>query len=127
LLESLRILRALSGETRIKLVRLLCDSELCVCELEYILDLSQPAISQQVRILREAGIATARRQGNWIFYHIDREDLEEALDKVRGYLTSQLSGDDDAMRTEWKRLKQLLSDPPDHCPGFPRPTGGRRQ
>ncbi len=123
--ESLRILRALSGETRAKLVRLLCERELCVCELEYILELSQPAISQQVRILREAGIATARRQGNWIFYHIDRRDLADALNRVGDCLNAPLSDEDPAMRREKHRLDQLLSDPPDHCPGFPRPGGDR--
>lgn len=121
MLECLKILRALSGETRLKLVRLLSLHELCVCELEYILGLTQPAISQQVRVLREAGLARSRREGNWIFYRVESDDLKRALRTVSDCL--ETGGPDERggpMDTEWERLQEILEDPPDNCPRTPR-------
>jgi ArsR family transcriptional regulator, arsenate/arsenite/antimonite-responsive transcriptional repressor len=118
--ECLKILRALSGETRIKLVRLLIQEELCVCELEHILSLTQPAISQQVRILREAGLATARREGNWTFYRVSRQDLTGAFDRISTYLLSHPGETSDDMADEWKRYYALLEQPLRNCPREPR-------
>ena len=119
--ECLRILRALSGETRLKLVRLLSQHELCVCELEYIMGLTQPAISQQVRVLREAGLARSRREGNWIFYRVEPDDLQGALRRITDCLQS---GEPDEgggpMGEEWDRLEEILEEPPDNCPRTPR-------
>ncbi len=119
--EYLRILRALSGETRLKLLRLLSLHELCVCELEYILGLTQPAISQQVRVLRDAGLARSRREGNWIFYRVEPDDLERALKKVAGCLQSEKPDERGGMMDqEWDRLEEILEEPPDNCPRTPR-------
>ena len=127
--ECLRILRALSGETRLKLVRLLSREEICVCELEYILGLTQPAISQQVRILRDAGLATARREGNWMFYRIDPKDLEKALDRVKMFFLSSTDQPDadDAMEDEWRRFQEILSEPLDNCPRVSKRDGDHSQ
>ncbi len=118
--ECLKILRALSGETRMKLVRLLSQEELCVCELEHILSLTQPAISQQVRVLREAGLATARRDGNWIFYRVFEEDLQRALDTISTYFLSSPGEVSGAMAEEWKRYCDIMEQPLDNCPREPR-------
>ena len=121
LLECLKILRALSGETRLKLVRLLSLHELCVCELEHILGLTQPAISQQVRVLKEAGLASSRREGNWIFYRVEPDDLKRALQAVSDCLQGGRRDERDGpMDNEWKRLAEILEEPPDNCPRTPR-------
>ena len=114
----LRVLRILGGENRLRIVRLLMQEELCVQELEYILGISQPAISQQVRLLRESGIATTRRIGNWIFYSVDREQMLAVLEEIMGWIRGPV--DDDPMKDEWKRLETVLSEPLDNCPRPPR-------
>ena len=105
-----------------KLVRLLTKEELCVCELEYILSLTQPAISQQVRVLREAGLATARREGNWIFYRVHEEDLVNALDTVCRFFRSSPGEMSNGMTEEWTRYQEILDEPLENCP---RKGGGK--
>lgn len=67
----LSLLRALSDETRLRLMSLLhSQGELCVCELTYVLQLSQPKISRHLAILREQKILKDRREGQWIYYRV---------------------------------------------------------
>lgn len=63
----------LSDETRRRLLVLLTkESELCVCELQSALDMSQPKISRHLGVMREAELLTVRREGTWVFYRIIR-------------------------------------------------------
>ncbi len=69
------ILKALADETRLAVLAMLQDGEMCVCEIMDALPLSQPAVSHHLKILRQAGLVTDRRQGKWIYYRIDPEAL----------------------------------------------------
>lgn len=61
----------LSDETRLRSLLLMQkEGELCVCELMYALELSQPKISRHLAMLRDAGLVLDRRQGQWIYYQI---------------------------------------------------------
>ncbi len=64
------IFRALADETRLRLVNLVADREICVCYFVQILGLNQPKISRHLAYLRRAGIVAARRQGRWMHYRI---------------------------------------------------------
>ncbi len=112
--ETIQLLTAISSETRYKLTRLLLDRELCVCELEHILNLSQPAISQQIRLLREAGLIQQRRQGRWVFYRIDSSTFRNRLDQVVQTFLSP--SPESGIRKEWRRLEDILENPRDNCP-----------
>lgn len=61
-------LKALSHETRFDLVRHLAQNEHCVCELGELLDLSQPAVSYHLGILRDAGLVTTEQRGKNVYY-----------------------------------------------------------
>ncbi|BCU81700.1 transcriptional regulator [Polycladomyces abyssicola] len=63
--------KALGDPTRLKILALLKEEELCVCELVEILKMSQPAVSQHMRRLKNAGLVKERRQGQWVFYSLD--------------------------------------------------------
>ncbi|MBX6378662.1 MAG: arsenate reductase (thioredoxin) [Clostridia bacterium] len=60
--------RALGDPTRLRILSLLRDGELCVCELTAALEAPQPAVSQHLRRLRQAGLVSERRAGQWVFY-----------------------------------------------------------
>jgi ArsR family transcriptional regulator, arsenate/arsenite/antimonite-responsive transcriptional repressor len=63
--------KALSDPTRVAIVnRLSGASEVCVCELTGVFDLSQPTISHHLRILREAGLVESARRGTWAYYRL---------------------------------------------------------
>jgi len=64
----------LSDETRMRsLMLILAEDELCVCELTFALEESQPKISRHLALMREAGLVTARRDGIWMHYRISTE------------------------------------------------------
>ena len=71
-MEPDKFFKALSDLTRLRMLMLLsCEGELCVCELTYALDETQPKISRHLAHLREIGLVLDRRQGQWIYYRLD--------------------------------------------------------
>lgn len=68
------LLKLLSDQTRLRcMLLLLQQGELCVCELTYALDLSQPKISRHLATLRDANVVNDRRAGQWIYYSVSNE------------------------------------------------------
>ncbi len=62
--------RAFSDHTRLRILNLLAQGELCVCDIVAILDQSQPKVSRHLAYLRRAGLVLARREGLWMHYHL---------------------------------------------------------
>jgi len=88
----IRLLSALADPTRLAIVRQLArDTETCACDLTDCCDVGQPTVSHHLRVLREAGVVTSERRGQWIFYRLapDVADRLGALarDLVPGGLT----------------------------------------
>ncbi len=74
-----KMLGALSDMTRLKIYLLLLEDELCVCELENILDIEQSRISHGLRVLREADLVGSRREGKWIIYFANPKAVENEI------------------------------------------------
>jgi len=86
--DVVNIFKALSDPTRLRVVLLLRQRELCVCELMAILEMEQSRVSHHMRVLREAGLAEDVREGRWIIYRL----FPEALPVLDGLLTGALRG-----------------------------------
>ncbi len=71
-----RWFHALSDETRVRLVELLCGGEQCVCDLQSTLGAAQSRLSFHLRVLKEAGIVADRKDGRWVHYSLRPEALE---------------------------------------------------
>jgi ArsR family transcriptional regulator, arsenate/arsenite/antimonite-responsive transcriptional repressor len=68
----IRLLHALADPTRLAIVRqLAADDQVCACDFTSCCDVSQPTVSHHLKVLREAGVVTSERRGNWIFYRLD--------------------------------------------------------
>ena len=67
----IKALKALSDETRLRIMRVLLERECCVCEIMQALDISQSRASRNLGILQDAGFLKARREGLWIVYSVD--------------------------------------------------------
>ncbi|MFP4562767.1 MAG: ArsR/SmtB family transcription factor [Spirochaetia bacterium] len=65
------LFRALSDETRTKILHLLAQQELCVCDLAYLLDMTLPAVSHHLRVLKTLRLVRSRRMGKQVFYALD--------------------------------------------------------
>jgi ArsR family transcriptional regulator len=97
-----RLFRALADRTRLRLLNLIADQEVCVCYLVEVLGLPQPTISRHLAYLRRSGIVAARRQGKWMHYCVVPPQNEPA----RRLLVEVLRGlsSDQAMQKERARL-----------------------
>jgi len=67
------ILKLLGDKTRLTMLKMLDTHDYCVCEFVEIFKVSQPAISQHVRKLKDAGLVRETRRGQWIIYSLNRE------------------------------------------------------
>jgi ArsR family transcriptional regulator len=73
--DILDIFKALSDETRLRILKLLENGELCVCDIVAALDRIQPKVSFHLGVLKEVSLIKDRRQGKWIHYSIDDSDI----------------------------------------------------
>jgi len=73
--DLLDIFKALSDETRLRILKLLERDELCVCDIVAALGMSQPKVSFHLNVLKEAGLIKDRKDGRWIHYRLDETDI----------------------------------------------------
>jgi ArsR family transcriptional regulator, arsenate/arsenite/antimonite-responsive transcriptional repressor len=71
--QAAALLKLLGDKTRLTMMRILADQDCCVCEFVAIFEASQPAISQHIRKLKDAGLVKESRRGQWIFYSLNRQ------------------------------------------------------
>lgn len=85
-----RVLRGLADQTRLDIVNLLAAGELCVCDLEEMLEVPQPTVSRHLAYLRRSGLVAARRAGRFMYYRLAAGDPAAAVVKA---VCLQLVGD----------------------------------
>ena len=73
--DLLNVYKALSEETRLRIIKLLEQGELCVCDIVAALDMIQPKVSFHLAVLKDAGLIRDRKQGKWVHYRIDDADM----------------------------------------------------
>jgi ArsR family transcriptional regulator, arsenate/arsenite/antimonite-responsive transcriptional repressor len=101
--------RALADRTRLRLVNLIGDDEVCVCFLVEALNTTQPKISRHLAYLRRAGIVASRREGKWMHYRVARPSDPYAgsvLRAVREWLANEPQ-----MQADRGRLVSLCCSP----------------
>ncbi len=69
--DLIKVMKALSDETRLRILNVLLERECCVCEVMQALDISQSRASRNLGIIQDAGFLKARRDGAWMLYSID--------------------------------------------------------
>ncbi|MFT5702191.1 MAG: ArsR family transcriptional regulator [Desulforhopalus sp.] len=66
----IRVMKALSDPNRVRVLKLLQEKELCVCEIKEVLGLAQSTVSKHMKILEDAGLVEKDRQGTWMIYSL---------------------------------------------------------
>lgn len=87
LTRAARLFHALSDETRLGILEMLRNGERCVCDLQADLDAAQSRLSFHLRVLKDAGLVTDRKEGRWSYYTLMPEAFGEAHDLVRALAT----------------------------------------
>lgn len=104
--EAAALFSALSDETRLRILALLTHGELCVCQIEAILQMPQSKISRHLMVLRHAGLVSGRREGVWIHYSLpeSKDDLHaRVIDCLRSCLQ-----EDPLVQADVSRIAECL-------------------
>ncbi|MET3507167.1 ArsR/SmtB family transcription factor [Halalkalibacter oceani] len=89
---AVKVFKLLGDKTRLTIVTCLMEDECCVCEFVELFGMSQPAVSQHVRKLRDAGLVEEERRGQWVFYRINQtHPLYPLVESVVRHLPEQKS------------------------------------
>jgi ArsR family transcriptional regulator len=91
--DFVKLCKALSDETRIRILKVLLQRECCVCEVMQALDISQSRASRNLGILEDAGFVRSKRDGLWIVYSIDEQEMNSyvptLVELLRGSLVNE--------------------------------------
>jgi ArsR family transcriptional regulator len=91
--DFVKLFKALSDETRMRILKVLLERECCVCEVMQALDISQSRASRNLGILEGAGFIRSRRDGLWIVYSIDEQRISSyatpLIELLRGSLVDE--------------------------------------
>lgn len=104
--ELTNLFKILSDETRLRLLILLYHQKLCVCQLQGILEESQPKISKNLAKLRDVGLVLDERREQYIFYELDHTN--ELLDMMLKTIISCV-GDNKIIQTDLARIQYASS------------------
>lgn len=116
------LFKALADRTRLRLINLIGNEELCVCFLVEVLKTNQPKISRHLAYLRRAGVVSARRDGKWMHYRLVEPPDPHAASifrEVRTWLA-----DNTAMQSDRQQLVNICCAPqlPIQLQKAPRPA-----
>lgn len=101
------ILKALSEETRLRIMNLVIKGEICVCDIMTVLDMPQSTVSRHIAYLKNAGLVRGRRQGTWMHYSIIKNDIKNDIENDAG--NKSYAGDEkDFVRNEMLKCLRVL-------------------
>ncbi len=105
--EAPELFRAFADQTRLRLLNLLREGEICVCDLCAVLEESQPKVSRHLAYLRRVGLVSVRQQGKWKHYSIERKlgVLQKRLNACVGSCLGEFA----PLAEDRQRLKELQS------------------
>lgn len=105
MIDLIKAFKALSDETRLRIVNLLLERECCVCEVMQVLDISQTRASRNLSALYDAGFLKLRKEGLWSHYSIDIESVGNCCPDLVMVVKKALQ-DNDIATKDCERLKQ---------------------
>lgn len=106
-----RTLKAAADATRLRILRMLADGDLCVCQVVEVLGLSQSTVSKHLLLLKNAGLVEDEKRGKWVFYRLSPRDARTLAGAVVGLLEGALSREprvaEDLRKARLPRVKKL--------------------
>ncbi|MGE5558308.1 MAG: ArsR/SmtB family transcription factor [Bacillota bacterium] len=84
--DLLKSMEAMKDPIRLKLLRILRDRELCVCEIVETVNIKQSRLSQHLRVLKDRDLVTERKDGKWVYYQTNLTRLEKTIKMLDAFL-----------------------------------------
>lgn len=92
--DLIKMFKALCDEIRIRLLKLLQEKELCVCEIIQALNMTQPRVSRNLGILKNAGLVKDRREGLWVHYSLDTNSFNQHAGPILELMRDWINDDE---------------------------------
>jgi ArsR family transcriptional regulator len=89
----IKVMKALSDPNRVKIIKMLQQRVLCVCELKAALNLAQPTVSKHLKLLEEAGLVESHKDGLWVNYRLTNGNTSPYAATILGNLRHWLNED----------------------------------
>ena len=107
MMDAEQVFKALSDANRLRIVNLLLHGELCVCDIQYVLENSQPNVSRHLAYLKNSGVVLDRRDGYRVFYRI--ANPRESNRKLLFDFLRQIFKEEERLEQDTKRLKEAIA------------------
>ncbi len=101
--QFIKIMKALSDPNRVKIIKMLEVKELCVCEVQSILNLAQSTVSKHLKVLEDTELITYEKQGSWIIYRLSSNSIRKYNSTMLNHMRQWLNDE-----SEIKELKKIL-------------------
>lgn len=104
--KTVNVFRALSDPSRIRIVKMLEERELCVCEIREVLNLSTSTVSKHLSILRDAGLVLDWKEGKWVNFKLNSAVADTLIRPLLGVLKDGLA-DEKQVRQDREKVKRV--------------------
>jgi len=103
--DFINVMKALSDPNRVRMIKLLQNKDLCVCELQQLLSIPQPAVSKHMKVLEKAGMVKSSKEGLWVNYALDYGSSNPYAATILGNIRHWLCND-----SALKKMEKKLPD-----------------
>ena len=104
--EMVKVFKAVADPNRIRILKMLQQKKMCVCELSAVLGITQPSVSRHLSMLRDAGLVRDERNCQWIDYELCEEKVNKYAPVIMSHLTGWIN-DNHRVKEDASMLKRL--------------------
>ncbi len=104
--DYINIFKALSDPNRIRIIKMLAERELCMCEIRSVLDLSNSTVSKHLTILRDAGLLLDAKEGKWVNFRLNDKSEHPFVRSLIGLIKKSF-GDDETIKEDSVKLRRV--------------------
>ena len=113
--EIIDIAKALSDENRVRVLMMLSDGELCVCQIIEMLGLAPSTVSKHMTVLRQAGLVQSRKQGRWMHYKLTGKNEPAYTKQALKWVLSNLKNAPKIVEDQKKLIKMRRINKEELC------------
>jgi ArsR family transcriptional regulator, arsenate/arsenite/antimonite-responsive transcriptional repressor len=104
--DYVNIFKALGDPNRLRIMKMIAEKELCLCEIREILDLSSSTVSQHLTILRDAGLLLDAKDGKWVNFRVNDKSNLKHIRAILALIRESFD-DDDMVRDDRKKVRTV--------------------
>ena len=104
--ELVKVFKALGDRNRLRILKMLQQKKMCVCELSAALEITRPSVSRHLGLLKDAGLVQDERNGQWIDYSLGEEKINDYASVIQSHLNKWIN-DDPKVKEDIKNIKKL--------------------